>query len=108
MRLLQQRRETNKAEAIRASKEPEEYLLRAGFVKCAYCNKFMGAVKHRKHYTYRCIHSEGGHTNVIEAKILDALIWQWLQQLADHVSIIEQAIALATNSDSCAAGYCGH
>ena len=25
----------NKADAIRASKEPEEYLLRAGFVKCA-------------------------------------------------------------------------
>jgi site-specific DNA recombinase len=98
--LVQRRRDTNKADAIRASKEPEEYLLRAGFVKCAYCNKFMGAVKHRKHYTYRCIHGEGGHGNTILAKKLDALIWQWLQQLADHVSIIEQAIALATNSDT--------
>jgi DNA invertase Pin-like site-specific DNA recombinase len=98
--LLQQRREINKAEAIRASKEPEEYLLRAGFVKCAYCHKFMGAVKHRKHYTYRCIHGEGGHTNVIDAKTLDAQIWEWLRRLADHVSLIEQAIALATNADT--------
>ena len=98
--LVQQRRETNKAEAIRASKEPLEYLLRAGFVKCAYCNKAMAAVRHRKKYTYRCVHNEGGHTNVILAKTLDTLIWQWLQQLADHVSIIEQAIALATNSST--------
>ncbi len=98
--VIQRRRETNKADAIRASKEPLEYLLRAGFVKCAYCNKAMAAVRHRKQYTYRCVHNEGGHTNVILAKTLDALIWQWMEKLADHVSIIEQAVALATNSNT--------
>ncbi len=97
--LVQQRREANKADASRGSKEPEEYLLRAGFAQCGYCNKVMLAVKHRKNYTYRCTHTDMTHTNVILAKQLDERIWKWLQQLADHVSLIEKAITLATSSD---------
>jgi site-specific DNA recombinase len=93
-----ERREINRADAIRASKEPEEYLLRAGFVKCAHCQKPMMAVKHRKSYIYRCFHTDMGHSNAILAKPLDACIWTWLQQLADHSLLIEQAIALATST----------
>ncbi|MDQ2905778.1 MAG: recombinase family protein [Chloroflexota bacterium] len=95
---IQQRREVNKADAIRASKEPEQYLLRAGFVRCGHCNKPMMAVKHRSQYIYRCTHTDLNHTNVILAHPLDAQIWDWLQQLADHVTLIETAIELATSS----------
>src|SRR6185312_4895390 len=97
--VVQQRREINKADAIRASKEPEEYLLRAGFVKCAHCNKPMMAVKHRSQYIYRCTHNDMGHTNFILAKQLDERIWEWLQQLTDHITLIEQAVALATSTN---------
>ncbi len=93
-----ERREINKVDAIRASKQPEEYLLRAGFVRCGRCDKPMMAVQHRQHYIYRCIHTDWGHSNVILAKQLDARIWEWLQQLADHITLIEQAVKLATSA----------
>lgn len=93
------RMEINKGDAIRAGKQPEEYLLRAGFVRCGYCNKAMMGVQHRKNFTYRCTHAEMGHTNVILSKQLDEQIWEWLQQLANHITLIEQAVALATSSD---------
>jgi len=96
---IQQRRDINKADAIRSSREPEEYLLRAKFVQCGYCNKFMLAVKHRGKYIYRCMHTYQSHSNVILAKPLDERIWNWMLQLADHVSLIEKAIELATSSD---------
>lgn len=95
---IQQRREINKASAIRASREPEEYLLRAGFVRCAHCNKPMMSVKHRANYTYRCTHNIN-HTNVILSKPLDQHVWEWLQQLTDHITLIEKAIALATSTN---------
>jgi site-specific DNA recombinase len=95
---IQERRVINKADAIRASQEPEEYLLRAGFVRCGRCNKPMMAVKHRGKYIYRCTHTDMGHSNIILAKPLDARIWEWLQQLADHITLIEQAVKLATSA----------
>ncbi len=90
--------EANKAEAVRANSEPEQFLLRAGFVHCAYCGKPMRASKHRQNYIYRCIKGGPSHGNAILAKSLDAAIWQWLEQLGDHVDLIEQAVALATSS----------
>lgn len=94
-----ERRESNRAEAVRASKHPEEYLLRAGFVRCGYCRGPMFAIKHRKNYIYRCTHTNQSHYNVILSKPLDEQIWAWLQQLADHLDLIEQAVKLATSSD---------
>jgi site-specific DNA recombinase len=96
---IQERMEVNRAEAVRASQQPEEYLLRAGFVRCGYCNKPMFAIKHRKNFIYRCSHNTPDHTNVILSKPLDGLVWQWLHQLADHVDLIEKAVALATSTD---------
>jgi len=96
---IQQRRESNIADAVRASRQPEEYLLRAGFVRCGRCHKPMFAVKHRQSYIYRCTHNTPDHTNVILSKPLDERVWQWLYQLADHVDLIEKAVELATSTD---------
>ena len=97
---IQERMEANRAEAVRASKQPEEYMLRAGFVRCGYCNKPMFAIKHRKNLIYRCSHNTPDHTNVILSKLLDDLIWHWLRQLADHIDLIEKAVELATSTDT--------
>jgi len=56
------------------------------------------AVKHRKNYLYRCIHTNLNHSNTILSKPLDAQIWEWLLQLADHLAIIEKAVELATST----------
>ena len=101
---IQERRKTNQVYATRANKQPEEYLLRAGFVKCGYCNTPMAAVKHRQNHIYRCTHADrypnsaAYHRNTTLSKPLDETIWQWLQQLADHITLIEKAVELATSS----------
>ena len=91
---IQRRLETNKAQATRSSKRPEEFLLRAGYVRCAVCKAVMRTCyddRRKLTYTYRC----KAH-GIIPSKQLDAAIWQKMQQLADHVTLIEEAIALAT------------
>lgn len=89
----QRRMALNKASASRASKNPEEFLLRAGYVRCSKCGWSMGAKTHIKRniYVYRCRQ----HGSII-SKQLDAVIWGKVEELADHVTLIEQAIALAT------------
>lgn len=93
-----ERRAANQACAVRANSEPEQYLLRAGFVRCGYCNKPMMAIKHRQNYVYRCLKGGTSHGNAILAHSLDEAIWQWLQQLADHTDLIAKAVELATCS----------
>lgn len=90
---IQRRMALNKASASRASKNPEEFLLRAGYVRCSKCGWGMGAKTDTRHdtYIYRCRQ----HGSII-SKQLDAVIWGKVEQLADHVTLIEQAIALAT------------
>jgi site-specific DNA recombinase len=95
---ITERRKINKAYSIRASRQPKEYLLRAGFIHCGYCTKPMMAVKHREKHIYRCTHTDMGHTNAILSKPLDAQIWKWLQRLSDHITIIEKAVELATSN----------
>ena len=89
----QRRMALNKASASRASKNPEEFLLRAGFARCSKCGWSMGAKTDTKRsiYVYRCRQ----HGSMI-SKALDAVIWSKVEELADHVTLIEQAIALAT------------
>ena len=60
----------------------------------------MTAVHHRQNYIYRCTpYRHGAYERHILAKPLDVQIWQWLQRLADHVELIEQAVALATSCE---------
>ena len=90
---IQRRMALNKASASRASKNPEEFLLRAGYVRCSVCGWAMGAKTDTRHdtYLYRCRQ----HGSIV-SKPLDTAIWHKVEELADHVTLIEQAIALAT------------
>ncbi len=94
---LQKRMETNKAQAVRSSKRPEDFLLRAGYVRCAVCKRGMRATydKRRDDFTYRCNIGHG----YIPSKPLDNDIWERIEYMADHVVLIEQAIALATSDN---------
>lgn len=93
---IQRRMETNKAAASRSSRTPEEFLLRAGYVRCSICGWSMGARNDYRYGTfiYRC----RAHGSIV-SKPLDAAIWAKIEQLADHVMLIEEAISLATADD---------
>jgi site-specific DNA recombinase len=93
---IQRRMELNKAQASRASKQPEEFLLRAGYVRCSICGWGMGAKTDTTHntYIYRCRQ----HGSIV-SKALDATIWSKIEQLADHVTLIEEAMKLASQEN---------
>jgi len=88
----------NRAEATRQSKEPERFLLRAGYIKCDICkrNMLVNASRSRSAPIYFC--SDGGHSNTVNSLTIDTLAWEYMVQLADEVELIERAIQLATNT----------
>ncbi|HEU5378567.1 MAG TPA: recombinase family protein [Ktedonobacteraceae bacterium] len=103
------RMQTNKDEASRKGKDSEEFLLRAGFVRCEECGRPMHALSKRDRLrklklVYRCNRHDTTGKQVcvgqdIPSKELDEIVWKWLQQLADHIDLIEKAIKLATSSN---------
>ncbi|HEX6551817.1 MAG TPA: recombinase family protein [Ktedonobacteraceae bacterium] len=96
----QARLKINRAEATRQSKEPERFLLRAGYIKCEICKLTMhvNASRSRNAPIYFC--SDGGHSNTVNTGTIDTLVWGYMVQLADEIAIIERAIQLATNNSA--------
>lgn len=96
----QQRLSINRAEATRQCKEPEQYLLRAGYIKCDICKLTMhvNASKSRNAPIYFC--GDSGHSNTVNTATIDTLVWNYMVQLADEIEIIERAIQLATNNSA--------
>ena len=101
-----ERASTNAALATRNSRTPERFLLRAGFVRCVYCNYVMTTrtPKNRvgvEYPAYMCPnpHSDCNHYSVPSER-LDAAVWQTVSQLADHISLLEQSIELAIQNHS--------
>ena len=94
----QARLKVNRAEATRQSKEPERFLLRAGYIKCdiCKCNMHVNASKSRSAPIYFC--SDSGHSNTVNSGTIDTLVWNYMVQLADKIELIERAIQLATNN----------
>lgn len=95
----QERLHFNRAEATRQCKEPERFLLRAGFIKCDICkrNMLVNASKSRSAPIYFC--SDGGHSNTVNADTIGTLVWDYMVRLADEIELIERAIQLATNNE---------
>ncbi len=103
---VMERAATNSAMATRNSRTPERFLLRAGFVRCVYCNYVMTTrtPKNRvgvEYPAYMCPnpHSDCNHYSVPSER-LDAAVWQTVSQLADHISLLEQSIELAMKNRS--------
>jgi site-specific DNA recombinase len=88
----------NRAEAARQCKEPERFLLRAGYIKCDICKLSMhvNASKIRRSPIYFC--GDSGHSNTVNSASVDSLVWGYMVRLADEIELIERAIYLATNT----------
>jgi hypothetical protein len=96
----QERLRSNRAEATRHCKEPERFLLRAGYIKCEICKLTMqvNASKSRNVPIYFC--GDSGHSNTVNAGTIDTLVWDYMVKLADEIALIERAIQLATNNNA--------
>ena len=95
----------NASLASRNSKYPEKFLLRAGFARCAYCKQTMMAKRFPSRsgdwFGYECPNRFGQCTRfAVPAVKLDAAVWVLLEQLADHIAIIEESIRLAMENRS--------
>ena len=100
-----ERASRNAAQASRNSKYPEKFLLRAGFARCASCKQTMMAKRFtsagREWYGYCCPNRFGTCTPFgVAAEKLDAAVWEVVEQLADHIAIIEKSIRLAMDNRS--------
>ncbi|HLW01277.1 MAG TPA: recombinase family protein [Ktedonobacterales bacterium] len=105
------RAQANKEEAARNGSAPENFLLRAGFVYCAKCSGRMAGCKIRDwrnkggdyRYVYICAKTHKCPGYRVVARRLDEMVWDELVQLADHITLIEEAVQLATNRDNTSA-----
>ena len=100
-----ERASINAAQASRNSKYPEMFLLRAGFARCAYCKQIMMAKRitsrNEEWFAYECPNRFGECTRfTVPADKLDAAVWEVVEQLADHIAIIERSIRLAMENRS--------
>jgi hypothetical protein len=95
------RANTNAALATRNSRNPERFLLRAGFVRCSYCGYVMtsNTTTNRKgteYPLYTCPNKQSDCGNYhVPSNRLDEAVWEVVVQLADHVALLEQSIELA-------------
>jgi Resolvase, N terminal domain/Recombinase zinc beta ribbon domain len=103
----------NKEESARNGQNPENYLLRAGFIRCANCNHAMvGIVKRDKRWNreeleYMCQPTKDCPGHYVPSVRLDTEVWAEMVKLADHVSLIETAIRAATRTDNIQANLRG-
>jgi site-specific DNA recombinase len=47
--------ERNRNQVVRNNREPEKFLLRAGFIRCGLCGNVMGACSQGGRYRYKCV-----------------------------------------------------
>jgi len=100
-----ERASINAIQASRNSKYPEEFLLRAGFVRCAYCKQTMMAKRITSRgegwFMYEFPNRFGKCTRfAVPAAKLDAAVWEMMEKLADHIALIEKSIRLAMENRS--------
>jgi site-specific DNA recombinase len=100
------RADTNREESGRNGKNPGDYLLRAGFIRCADCKHAMiGVVKRDSRWQsarliYICQRTKDCPGHYVPAPELDKAVWGEMVKLADHIPLIEEAIRLASSMDT--------
>lgn len=95
----------SKQESTRNAKDPEQFLLRAGYIKCTACGWNM--TSHVRSDTngllYRCVKTSAKKVNCpgqgVNASKLDALVWADMEKLAEEADIIERAVLATMDSE---------
>ncbi|MGA7668864.1 MAG: recombinase family protein [Nitrolancea sp.] len=103
---VQARLDTNKARSIRNTRNPEEALLRAGFVRCGYCGRTLRVTSGGtpRHARYSCQNGEpdgipGCQRHSIRAETLDAAVWARVESILTRPEIIEDELAKLRAND---------
>ena len=96
---IMERSTTNAEESVRHSSQPEGFLLRAGFARCAYCGHAMqGQVLPTPKgpvLLYYCPNRISKCRLSSASPILDLEVWQRVALIADYVPLIEEAMEAA-------------
>lgn len=82
----------NKEHATRNNKDPEATLLRAGFIRCAYCGRALGVknpprTRPTASPVYRC-NTVGCQHPSIAASVVDSVVWQRVEAVLRDPGII--------------------
>ncbi len=110
---VQARLGINRSKAARHNQQPEEFLLRAGYVFCGECGRRMHGKQHLRgrdkqwmSLRYQCTAvSDLNTTRVVcpgqsvNAPKLDALVWDYVQELTEDTDLIAQAIRVAIEAN---------
>ncbi len=99
----------NRAEATRNNRNPEAFLLRAGFVLCGYCGKPIRAVWTKDCPTqaarsyYSCDPNSAPHLNcpafAMSAKKLDTAVWTKVKTIITRPEVIAEEVAKLRTND---------
>jgi len=99
----------NKAEATRNNRNPEAFLLRAGFVVCGYCGKPIRAVWTKDCPTqaarsyYSCDPNSAPHQDcpafAMSAKKLDEAVWTKVKTIITRPEVITEEVAKLRTND---------
>lgn len=101
---VQVRLRENRERSVRSCKNPEDYLLRAGFVHCGYCGRTMVVVKKTADYAvYGCSKARATHASCaghcIPTANLDAIVWEHVVDVLTDPTVIERELARMMHSD---------
>jgi site-specific DNA recombinase len=95
---VQARLTVNKTEAARRNSNPEDFLLRGGFIYCGYCGKVIAA---RSAYTDHTRPSMGSDCPLvwIDAATIDAAVWQRVNSILTKPETIAAEAAKRRGAD---------
>lgn len=96
---IMERATVNAAESPRGSSRPEDFLLRAGFARCAHCGYSMQTSVLQTPKGIVLLYSCPNRTTKCRvravAPILDQEVWQRIALIADYVALMEEAMEAA-------------
>lgn len=108
---VQEKLTRNKIEAARNNRDPETFLLRAGFILCGYCGKKVHTAHHKKRDgslrpAYAVMTNSAEHEACpafsMSAPILDAVVWERVKELMQEGAIERELARLEEQPDTTA------
>jgi len=108
---VQEKLTRNKIQAARNNRDPETFLLRAGFILCGYCGKKVHTAHHKKRDgslrpAYAVMTNSAEHEACpafsMSAPILDAVVWERVKELMQEGGIERELARLEEQPDTTA------